>query len=363
MKKVLIITGKLCVGGAERVAREIGCLAHRSEFEFHYLVFGEEIGQYEADVEKAGCRVIHLEPPSDGYAAYFRHLVRLIREEKYSVVHAHTMFNSGWAMLAARICGVPVRIAHSHSIRGFEKRGFLKNTYERIMRCVILAFATDLVACGRNAGEWLFGKRAFSRRGRLIVNGIRLDDYSFDNEAGRAVRRSFGAEDSFVIGHVGHLAAVKNQIFLIRLLPEILKHRPNAHLLLLGEGTDRAFLTEEIDSLGLHDHVTMPGNVEDVNRYLSAMDVFAFPSLYEGTPLALLEAQANGLPCLISDRIPADACATELVCARPLVPERWVEALLHAERVFPNPGLEQLKALGYDEDDMLAKIYDLYKEA
>ena len=221
-KKVLIIIGKLYIGGAERVARDIGVFADRDRFEIHYLVFESDIGPYEPDVEAAGCRVIHMDSPSQGYGRYFRALIRLIRTEKYDVIHAHTMFSSGWAMLAGKLCGVPVRISHSHSIRGFEKRGFLKNLYEKTMRRIILAFATDLVACGRDAGEWLYGKVAFSKRGKLIFNGIDLDSFAFNASARAEIRERLGLQDAFVIGHVGHLATVKNQSFLLELLPELL---------------------------------------------------------------------------------------------------------------------------------------------
>ena len=361
MKKILIIPGKLYIGGAERVARDIGVFADREKFEIHYLVFGQDIGPYEADVEAAGCRVIHMDSPSHGYGRYFRSLMRLIRREKYDVIHAHTMFSSGWAMLAGKLCGVPVRISHSHSIRGFEKRGFLKSMYEKTMRCVILAFATDLVACGRDAGEWLYGKAAFSKRGKLIYNGIELDSYAFDASARAKIREHLDLGDAFVVGHVGHLATVKNQSFLLDLMSPLLRVVPQAHLLLLGDGTDRPMLMEKIQTLGLQRQVTMTGNVSEVGTYMSAMDVFAFPSLYEGMPLALVEAQANGLPCCVSDRIPEDAKITDLVVSLPLEVEQWLAPLTQSTRDGTSRALEQLREMDFDVSGMLKKIYSLYE--
>lgn len=361
MKKTLIIAGKLCVGGAERVARDIGVNADPAKYEIHYLVFSDKPGAYEADVEAAGCRVLRMASPSSGYWRYFSALISLIRAERYDVIHAHTMFSSGWAMLAGKLCGVPVRICHSHSIRGFEKRNLLKNSYEKIMRRVILAFATELVACGREAGEWLYGKKEFDRRGKLIYNGISLDSYAYDKTAGQEIRMQYGLEDSFVIGHVGHLAQVKNQIFLIELLPELLKARPETRLLLLGEGDDRPMLMSQVEALGLQDAVTFTGNVDNVGAYMSAMDVFAFPSLYEGMPLALIEAQANGLPCLISNKIPSDAVITDQAVPFPLEPKIWIEALLNAKRDPSGNGFEQLRKMGFDTADMLKTIYALYE--
>jgi glycosyltransferase involved in cell wall biosynthesis len=361
MKRILVIIGKLNIGGAERVARDIGVLADRECFEIHYLVFEQDIGPYEADVKAAGCRVIHMESPSRGYFHYFRSLIMLIRTEHYDVIHAHTMFNSGWAMLAGKLCGVPIRIAHSHSIQGFEKRTLLKSLYEKTMRRIILTFATDLVACGRDAGVWLYGEKAFARKGQLIYNGIDLETYAFNPAVRTGIRERLGLQDAFVIGHVGHLAQVKNQSFLLDLMPQLLQENPKTHLLLLGDGTDRLKLTEKIQALGLMGHVIMTGNVSEVGAYLSAMDVFVFPSLYEGMPLALIEAQANGLPCLVSDRIPNDAKITDLVVSLPLDTEHWLSPLMQRKRDYSGHALAELKALGFDVEGMLQKIYALYE--
>ncbi len=362
MKKVLIIIGKLYIGGAERIARDIGLFSDHSEFEIHYLVFGQDIGAYEADVEKAGCRVIHVNSPSDGYFAYFSTLMHLIRKERYDVVHSHTMFNSGWAMLAGKLCGVPILIAHSHSIRGFEKRGILKNTYEKTMRSIILLFATHLIACGEDAGNWLFGKKTFSKRGILLHNGIDTDAFTFDSTERSRIRTQLGLDDSFVIGHVGHLAPVKNQSFLLDLMPMLLKEDSHVHLLLLGDGSDRTMLTEKINALRLRDCVTMTGNVSDVASYMSAMDVFAFPSLYEGTPLALIEAQTNGLPCIISTNIPDDAILTDLVNSISLDDkEAWRSALLVSMRSNSEQYPRQIESAGYSTRSSFSKLYLIYR--
>ena len=363
MKKVLIIIGKLYVGGAERVGRDIGYFADPERFEIHYLVYGDDVGAYERELAEKGCRLIHMAPPSAGYAAYWRALTKLIRDEKYDVIHAHTMFSSGWAMMAGKKYGVPIRIAHSHSIRGNEKRGLVKNTYEKTMRRLVLRYATCCVGCGRGAGEWLFGAAAFREKGTLIYNGIGLDRFVFDAGIRRKRRGEAGLEDKFLIGHAGHLAQVKNQRFLLELMPRILEKKPNAFLLLLGGGADRAMLEEKIRELGLEDHVRMMGSVGNVHEWLSAMDVFVFPSLYEGMPLAMIEAQTNGLPCVISDRIPDDVHLTDLVTALSLEdsPERWSAAICGAARSDPARYAARMRELGFDTAGMLEKIYALYE--
>ena len=359
MKKILIIIGSLVIGGAERVARDIGFYA-KDRFVVHYLVFGDRVGPFETELLNAGCKVFHADQPAAGHRRYYRFLCDLIRQERYDVVHAHTMFNSGWAMLAAKRCGVPVRIAHSHSILDVRKN-IKKRLYETFMRSLILRYATHCVACGQKAGERLYGSRAFNRSGILLLNGINTADYAYDPQARTALRDRLHLTEHFIIGHAGHLAAVKNQAFLIRLMPELLKQQPNAFLLLLGEGVDRPMLEALIAELHLADHVRLMGNVSNVNEYLSAMDVFAFPSLYEGMPLSIIEVQANGLPCVLSDRVPKDVFFSDLLTPLSLEsPLTWVSALLSARRREPEAYVSLMQQKGLDIQAFLEKIYQLY---
>lgn len=364
MRKILLIIGKLYVGGAERVGRDIGYYADKTKYEIHYLVFGEETGAYEEELGNTGCVIHHTAPPSESYLQYYRFLRNLIQTEQYDVIHSHTMFSSGWAMLAGKACAVPIRIAHSHTIRGPEKRGILKNTYEHVMRQIVIHTATDLVACGKGAGEWFYGAKTFQARGQLIYNGIGLKEFTYSEEARNKIRIRHRIQDCFVIGHVGHLAAVKNQKFLLKLMPEILKLKPNAVLLLLGDGEDKNLLESQIQQSDLQDHVIMTGNVHNVGEYMSAMDVFAFPSLYEGMPLALVEAQTNGLPCLISDRIPSDIQLTDLVKAMPTegAESQWICSITEAGRGNPSAYGQIMYQLGFDTSVMLGQIYQLYEK-
>lgn len=363
MKKVLVIAGRLFIGGAERVCRNIGWYADPEQFRVDYLVFGDTVGAYEPELIEKGCRIWHIPSPSESYRSFYRDLKKLMRENRYDVVHCHTMFNSGLVLLAAKRCGIPIRIAHSHSIRGPEHRSVYQELYERTMRREILRDATHCVGCGRAAGAWLFGEKVFREKGILLLNGIDLDRFAWDPAARERIRREHGWEGCFVIGHAGHLAPVKNQRYLLELMPELLKRRPETRLVLLGDGIDRPMLEQTVRDLGLEQVVTMPGNVTNVNEYLSAMDVFAFPSLYEGMPLAIMEVQSNGLPCVLSDRVPKDVFLTDLLTALPLEdPAAWAEALSGARRMEPERYIPQLRAGGFDAVSTTEKIYALYRE-
>ena len=363
MKNVLIIIGKLIVGGAERVGRDIGFYADKKKYCIHYLVFEDDVCAYERELMDAGCIIHHMNPPSEGYRRYYKRLCELIAKEHIDIIHSHTMFNSGWAMLAGRQKSVLVRIAHSHSIKGPEHRGPMKNIYEKTMRLIIRHYATDFVACGKGAGNWLYGKHFFEEKGTLIYNGIGLEEFIYREDAREKIRIERKLQDKYVIGHVGHLVTVKNQIFLLGLMPDIIKRRPETILLLLGDGEDRSMIEQEIKRMGLSEHVILTGNVNNVGEYMSAMDVYVFPSLYEGMPLALVEAQTNGLPCVISNRIPDDVYLTDLVDPLPLEDsdEQWISHIIKAKRKTPEAYGKKMFEMGFDTQGMLKKIYKLYE--
>lgn len=361
MKRCLQIVAALHIGGAEKVARDIGLYFRQKGYEVDYLLFGDTVKGYDREVVEHGCRIIHFEPPSSGYFTFFRKLKRLMRENHYDVVHAHTMFNAGWAMMAAKQEGVPVRIAHAHSALDNGKNR-KKQLYEKIMRHLILKNATHLIACGDAAGERLFGRRAYQERGLRILNGIDVERFAFNRGIRNVVRKDLDLEASFVIGHVGRLSAEKNQAFLIRLLPQIAEKKNNAKLLLLGDGNDRDKLQKLVHDSDLEDRVIMTGNVGNVQDYLCAMDVFAFPSLYEGMPLSIVEVQANGLPCILSTSVPKDVYLTDLIRSLPLDREQdWVEAICSAERpAQPEPYALQLTEQGFRTESSMEKISMIY---
>lgn len=362
MKKIMIIAGGLQIGGAERVAANISKYAPKNEFEFHYVVFEGIENVYGPEIEAAGGRVFTIPSPAMGYVAFLKNISRLIREHRYTAVHSHTMFNSGMNLAVSRFLGVPVRIAHSHTTRTERKVSVAQKAYEQLMRFLIQVSATDLFACGVEAGYWMFGKKAFDRKGIVISNGIDTHAFAFSEDARWQIRSQYHVEDRFVIGHSGTLLPLKNQEFLIRMMPEILKKRSDAVLMLLGNGEEdyRNELKRIATEIRVADRVVFCGGVSNVHDYLSAFDVFAFPSLREGTPLALIEAQTNGLPCIISDRIPKDVYLTDLVHALPLEDEgAWVERLCGAQRIKADyPGI--IDSLGYGAHQAYEPIYRVY---
>ena len=356
MAKILELCSQLNIGGAQAVAAAIGLHAPQ-ELQVDYLVFGDREGDYEADLKARGCRIYHWPAPSRGQLRFIRELTALLRRERYDAVHCHNMFSSGTVMLAGFLAGVPCRIAHSHTTREECADSIPRHLYRWGMRRLIHLFATEFFACGVAAGNTLYGERWFAKRGTVIPNGIDTTAYGFSPKVRQTIREAYGLENAFVIGHVGHYVAVKNQSFLIDLMPRLLELRPDAVLLLFGEGQDRAMLTRQIQALNLTDQVRLMGNVRNIGQILSAFDVFAFPSLFEGTPLALLEAQANGLPCIISDAIPSDAIVTDDVHPLSLDADLWLPALTSAKRTSLEDKSHILLQKYESIHDSMARIY------
>ena len=362
MKYILQIAAHLTIGGAEKVARDIGMYANPEEYETHYVIFDEDIGDYGREVIEKGCKIFKFREPSEDYREYFRELKKLMAKYPYTAVHAHTMFSIGWVMLAAKQMNIPVRVSHAHSAL-IDGKSIVKSLYESVMRSLILAYSTDLVACGEKAGERLYGKKAYKKRANLILNGINTEIFRFSEEKRNTIRQQLNLQDKFVIGHTGRLAEVKNQSFLIELMPEILKKRDNAVLLLLGDGDDREMLEEKVGALNLKDKVIFAGSVCNVHDYLNAMDVFAFPSLYEGMPLSILEVQANGIPCVISDTVPPDVFLTDLIHPLSLndSKNKWIETILSVKRNTSKNYPQELKHAGFDTQTAMEKVYRIYE--
>ena len=360
MKKVLVICAGLQFGGVERFAANIIKFASADEFQFDYLIF-EGLGDaFAPEIIERGGRVITFPSPQQGYQSYIKRLGELIDKNHYHVVHSHTQFNSGINLWVAKKHKVPVRIAHSHTTAHENAVSAKQRLYENAMRKLTKRCATHFCSCGVEAGKWMYGDHPFV----VIPNGIDTEQFAYSEQTRDAIRKQFQIDaDTFVIGHSGTISVLKNQELLIRLLPELRKIKGKAELVLVGTGAEehRNKLQQLVKELGLEKCIHFTGAVLNVNEYYSAFDVFAFPSLREGTPLALLEAQANGLPCVISDTIPQDAVVTDLVTQLPLDDEKqWVEKLSTAERKNPKEYSEIMKKSEFDANMAYQKLFELY---
>ncbi|MDN5372933.1 MAG: hypothetical protein PWR19_1979 [Carnobacterium sp.] len=313
MKRILNVIGGLNIGGAENSAMNICRYIDKDYFQYDYLVFGEEEGVYEKEALHKGAEIIRMPFAKEGYFLYCKNISKLLKENKYDAIHVNTLWNSGIVLFLAKIYNVPVRICHSHSTESSQNEGIIYKVYIKVMRKLITSSSTHLIACGQEAGEYLYGKELYQEAGTTIYNGIDINDYRFDQTKRNDIRSSFGLEATdTLLGHVGRLAPVKNHSFILDIFEEMATLDSTIYLMLVGDGPDQQKIKDRILASGLEKRVFLMGNRLNVNELLFAMDVMLFPSLYEGFPVTLIEAQATALPCLISEQVTNEAKLIEI---------------------------------------------------
>ncbi|MFD0961394.1 glycosyltransferase family 1 protein [Paenibacillus chungangensis] len=288
-------------GGAETLLMNLYRHIDRSKVQFHFLTCRE--GCYDDEIRSLG-GVIHRIPYIDkiGPYAYRAALKQFFTEYgyQYQVVHSHMDRMSGLVLYAAKQAGVPVRIAHSHNTRS--EGSLAAKLYKRYASLYIGFAATHRFACSEEAGKWLFPWKR--REVQLLKNGIMSDMFAYRPLVRHEVRKELGiAEGTIVLGHVGRFNEQKNHALLLDIFRSWLRRNVNSCLLLAGEGPLRLAMEEKARSLDMSENVKFLGVRSDIERLMQAFDAFVFPSRHEGLPVTLIEAQAAGLPCIVSDTI------------------------------------------------------------
>ena len=335
-KRILQVTSGLNVGGLETVAMNIVRYSEADSLSFDFLVYGDSIGSYEKEAEQLGCYVIHMAKPKNYFAFYSAIKNVIIQNGPYDVVYSHTFLNSGIVLKAAKDCNVKCCIAHAHSVKRSSGNQLKRKLFYSYMRRLIAKYADKCVACSKDAGRYVFGKRACFE---VIPNGIDTKAFSFNIEKRNRIREKLNIQDDLVLGTVGRLSKEKNQVFLVDLMSKINGIIPNAKMLIIGEGPDRNIIERRIKELKLEKQIILLGMKTNVSDYLCAMDFFLFPSIHEGLGISAIEAQCCGLITLCSDSLPKELSASELVYFLPINNglQNWVNTIV--------------QHIGYDRSD------------
>lgn len=301
---------------------------NKSKIQFDFFVDKDSSIVPYQEIESLGGRVFEI-APYQNIIQYRKELTTIFLENNYKVVHSHINSLSPFPLSAAKKAGIPIRIAHSHSTSapGETTKNIVKNT----LRPFSKVYPSHYFSCTNTAGEWLFGKNIVkTKQLQVINNAIDVNKFAFNKDDRESLRVSLGLVDKLVIGHTGRLCFQKNQAFLIRVLHSFLKYEPDTILLLVGDGQDLNKLTNLAERLGIRESVLFLGNRADVHRYYSAMDVFAFPSKYEGFGISAIEAQASGLPVILSETVPKEACLSDQCAVLPLKEgeDNWTKKIL-----------------------------------
>lgn len=371
MKKVLEILGRLDRAGQETFVMNIFRHIDRKRFDLYFSVNTDYVGAYEAEILSAGGKIFH-----NPYAVtlknlrlYLRAFRKFLREEgPFDAVHCHVYSFGGFLLRAAYKEGVPVRIMHSHTAYDGQKNSPWRRIYAAYARRLIDRYATKKVACGKDAYEAFF-KEPCPEKGAILPNGIELSRFGGkDTGTGKEIKKELKvSEEQDIFVSVARFCEVKNHEKILSVFKEYLRaFNPRAVLLLVGDGERRKYIEESAKREGLGEKVIFAGIRGDVDKLLAAAEVFLMPSKFEGLPVSLIEAQAAGVRCVVSDRVTDEAdMGLGLFYRLPLEAsdEVWAETCARANAVSPPAFSKRKRGIerrGYSVENAVKRAEELY---
>ncbi len=359
--KVLQMIGSLDIGGSQSFIMNLYRNIDREKVQFDFILDHPEQLYYKDEVEKLGGKVYFM-PTFKGTN------IRQVRKAwsdffhshpEYSVLHSHVRSYASLYLPIAKKNHVKT-VIHSHSTsNGSGVAAFVK----MILQYPLRYQADFFMGCSRQSGEWLFGKKVCnSNRYCVMPNVIDLTRYERNDTVRENYRKTLHAEDKYVYIHVGRLHEAKNHMFLLDLYHEIAKRRPDSVLWLVGDGELRQQIEARIRKLHLEDHVRLLGSRDDVPQLLQAADMFLFPSKWEGLPIAVIEAQATGLNCVISDAITTEVDITNFVKRCSLTDDInvWLTTVFSEFQTDTDEN-EKIKKAGFDVKTASNTLIDIYE--
>ena len=306
----------------------------RDKIQFDFVYFRDASATFDEEIKMLGGRVYKWKEP-DVKGKYIRSVEKFFDDHRgeYTAIHCHALFAVAAYSGIAKKHGVKNIIAHSHNV-GYGKNGVVRKLRNCAFVLACRYYSTHKLACSENAAIFMFGNKAYINNKIVIIpNAVNCQQFFFDLSVRNKTREELGIGDEFIVGHVGGFAKQKNHRFLIELFKKYLSINPNAKLLLVGgdgiaSGSTLPEIKDYVSKIGISDRVIFTGIRSDVNSLMMAMDIFVFPSTFEGFGLVLVEAQSSGLFCLASDNIPKDAKCTENVTFLSLNDmDLWVESI------------------------------------
>lgn len=343
---------------------------HKIKIDFMIHTTKEEIVSNEIynKLIEAGATVHCVTPRRISIKRNAQELITVFRENQYDIVHSHADCASAFILFIAQMSGVKCRIAHSHSAKIPISIHSLKECLHvlclNLFRYLVRYTATNYMACSDTSAIWMFGKKRFDMgKVYMLNNAIDLSKYKYSNLVRKEQRMFLGLQNAFVIGHVGRFSDEKNHFFILDVFKEVLLKKSNARLLLVGEGPNFEKVRVKCTELGISDYVMLYGKSDNVSDILNAMDIFILPSTFEGLSVGLVEAQANGLMCVVtdSDKVSKDSCLTKQVQFIPLSKKNnWIEIIVQCDGSRSEDCLNELNTSGYNIVNEAKKLENYY---
>ena len=348
-------------GGISAVVLNYYRFIDRTKIHFDIALTVPEAGQNAFALQELGAQIYFLPMKSLGMKTFKQGLETLLKEGKYDALHVHESETCYVALQVAKNLGIKCRISHSHTTSPWE--GW-KGEVRRLSGVLLnYPVSSHVIGCGQLSGERIFGRRNMRRPKALVLpNAVDTAKFAFDEEIRAEVRKELGVEDKMVIGMVGRLTDQKNYPFALKVMAKLCREHPEYVLVAAGNGPDEEMINTMIRDLRLEEHVHMLGRRADVNRLYQAYDLFLMPSLYEGFPVAGVEALSSGLPALLSTEITKELERFSAVEYLPLSSEDiWVDAILRqtkpADRSIRQKEVAQRGFDIRDTAQILEKIY------
>lgn len=361
--RVLRVIAEYQAGGVESIAKNYYDNINHEVIAMDFIFFGRKLPDYCSEVENNGDRLFSVTSYTQNVVKSVLEIKKIVSDGKYDIVHSQLNTLNFFPLLGAWLGGTKIRIASNHSTANLRFE-FKRSLLKYILRPTTKICATHYTACSEYAGRWCFGKRACEKGNvKVIHNAIDLESFQYSDETRKKVRERFGWNGCFVVGHVGRFTEQKNHKMLLDIFAEVRKRRSDALLVLIGDGKLRESVSNRAQALGIEESVRFLGIRSDVSELMQGMDVFLFPSLYEGLGNVITEAQAVGLQCVCSDVVPNEVKMTELVEFLPLDEpvERWAEAVIKHSDGYERWGrADELTRAGYEIKSAAKDLEEYY---
>lgn len=360
--RILQVNNTMNIGGIENFLMNIYRNIDKNKYEFIFLTYNKEKFDYEDEIISLGGKILRISNPNSvSILTHIKELYNAIKKAKVDVVHCHTHFNCAYVMIAAKLANVQVRIAHSHSTYALLEKNLKKRIKWFVSRNIINKISTIRFACSKEAGQAIYKNKDFI----VLPNGIDLKKYSYNKTIRDKLRKKFNIKsDELVVGHVGRIDTPKNHKFLIEIFYNLLKINKNKKLILIGTGPLENEVKLQINKLNIADKVILLGNRKDVYDLYNMFDVFIFPSIYEGLPLTLVEAQANGLVIIASDSISKEIKISNCIDFYSLnkKAEEWAKIVDQKKNFKHKNTLKELEKSSYSINNTINLLEQYYKK-
>lgn len=361
--RVAHVFGRFDRGGAETMIMNIYQHIDRSRVQFDFVQHTQDECAFEKQAKEMGARIFSV-PRFRGtnYFSYRKAWKNFFLEHRnIAIIHGHIYSTASVYLRIAKEYGLGT-ISHAHTSGALNRRP--KALAKIFMGKKTRNVSDYFFSCSYEAGEWIFGKDVGTRPNfYLLKNAIDPVRFVFNENKGLEKRKELGIEGKFVLGHVGRFDTAKNQAFLLDIFQSVLKREKNAVLILVGDGILRPSVEKKACELGLKDRVLFLGLRSDIPELLQAMDAFVFPSIFEGLPVTIIEAQASGLLCIVSSNITSEVSVTDLVeyISLEKTVDEWADRVLSFKKghVRRNTS-EEIRSAGYDVKETAKWLEDFY---